>query len=131
MKTSLFQIIGTACIVLLISAFTLFPYNDFALNVKVQGMENKDLLKEGLTPAELAIMTIESNDEKVSIEKFEVVLARGTRPISVESVNGNQYDLINFSEQAKAGDRIVIEVMETSSTMPLDEKALFASIPIN
>lgn len=130
MKTPLFQTACTACTVLLFSAFAPFSFNDFALDVKVQGMENKDLLKEGLTPAELALMTLESNDEQLSIEQFEVILARGTRPIAVHSVEGNQYDLARFSAQVKSGDRIVIEIMETSSTVPLDDKALYVSIPI-
>lgn len=132
MKTTLFQILCTALITLSLTAFTTFSLDDLTFEVQVQGVENKNLLKEGLQPAELALMTIESNDEKVSIEKFEVILARGSRPVSEgsQTVSGKQFDLATFAEQARAGDRIVIEIMELSTAQSLDNQSSIITIPI-
>jgi len=94
-------------------AFTLA--NDLAITVKVEGVEQLSL-REGLSPSELAMMTIETSNENVSVREFEVILARGSRPVenSVQVIQGNSYDLDKFSQFAKPGDRIVIQLNKLS-----------------
>ncbi|MEM9676160.1 MAG: GldM family protein [Cyclobacteriaceae bacterium] len=91
--------------------------NDLTFTVRVDGVEQLSL-KKGLSPAELALMTIETSDANVSISEFEIVLARGSRPVekSVQVIQGNNYDLANFSRFAKPGDRIVIQLNELSGS---------------
>lgn len=129
MKTSFFYSLSTLFVAILICSFTIYPFKDFALNIKVEGQESKNIFQEGLQPSELALMTIESTDEKISIKEFEVILARGTRPVAIKSVNGNQYDLANFADQAKSGDRIVIEITKFSDADAPEDLA-FATFPI-
>jgi len=85
--------------------------NDLAFTIKVDGVDQLSL-REGLSPSELAPMTIETSNKEVNVSEFEVVLARGSRPVenSVQVVQGNSYDLANFSQFAKPGDRIVIQL---------------------
>jgi hypothetical protein len=91
--------------------------NDLAFTVKVDGIGQLDL-QEGLSASELAIMTIETSNQNVSVSEFEVILARGSRPVenSVQVIQGNSYDLTNFSRFAKSGDRIVIQLNKLSGS---------------
>lgn len=131
MKSYLFSVCSLMIIGLL-SSFTFSSNSDYALNIKVKGVETKNIIQEGITPSEFAMMTIESNNPSIKIQQFEIVLARGTRAIfpGSHTVSGNQFDLENISDAAKAGDRIVIEIKKVSGEENIDSKSSFVVIPV-
>lgn len=51
-------------------------------------------------------------DANYRVSKWEVTLARGSRPVDSKKVTGDQIDLTSFASKARAGDRIVVEVKE-------------------
>jgi len=87
---------------------------DLRYNVKVQGVEDRDVLKEGLKPSELGHLTIDAADGNVQISEFEIVHARGKSALMGTVVTGNTFDLHKYQGKAKAGDRIVIKVNKIS-----------------
>jgi hypothetical protein len=95
-------------IVLFVSSFTLFPTENPNFKILIKGVDHD--LKEGLKTSEFAKMTIESNDENVKVETFEITLARGSRAISIQTIDGNSFDLGKYRGQARSGDRIVIDI---------------------
>lgn len=99
--------------ILLTSAILISPANDLAFTIKVDGIDQLSL-REGLSPSELAPMTIETSKSEVEVSEFEIVLARGSRPVenSVQVIQGNSFDLAAFTHYAKSGDRIVIQLNE-------------------
>jgi hypothetical protein len=52
------------------------------------------------------------NDAKYRVTKWEVILARGTRPLDTKRVNGPNADLSDWVSRARPGDRIVVEAKE-------------------
>lgn len=131
MKSYLFSVCSLLMIVLF-SAFTVAFNSDYGLNIKVEGIASKNILQEGIIPSEFAMMTIESDNPTVKIQQFEIVLARGTRAIfpGSQTVSGNQFDLENLSDAAKAGDRIVIKIKKVSGEENIDSKSSFVVIPV-
>lgn len=113
-------------IVLFVSSFTLFPTESPNFKILIKGVGHD--LKEGLKTSEFAKMTIESNDENVKVETFEITLARGNRAISIQTIDGNSFDLGKYKGQARSGDRIVIDIKKLKfKNDPLDTpKAVFA-----
>lgn len=134
MKPSFLPSLSIVLIIVLTSSFTIEPTNGLTFNIKIQGLENRNVSKDGVIPSELAQMIIEANDENIKIEEFEIVLARGNRPVSIPNkiVQGNNYDLTKFSELARSGDRIVIKVNEVtgSKDSELSDKNELLIIPI-
>jgi hypothetical protein len=91
------------------------------------------VLTDGLKPSELTQLTIDANDENVKILEFHIIHARGKSPVNVGVVTeGNTFDLNKFRDEAKAGDRIVVEVRKISGVDDnrLTEKNRILQIPI-
>jgi hypothetical protein len=78
--------------------------------VTVQGVEDRDVLKDGLRQSEMTLLTINTNMEGVVVEKFGIMHARGTSPVTRATVRGNTFDLGDFRSLAKPGDRILITI---------------------
>ncbi|MEK6477956.1 GldM family protein [Catalinimonas sp. 4WD22] len=131
MKSYLFSV-SSLLIIGLFCSFIFSINSDDALNIKVKGIETKNILKEGISPSEFALMTIERNNSPVKVQQFEIVLARGTRAIfpGSQTVSGNQFDLEDLSDVAKAGDRIVIEILKFSGEENMDNKSSFVVIQV-
>lgn len=49
-------------------------------------------------------------DARYRVAKWEVTLARGSRPIRVKQVRASEVNLNDFTQLARAGDRLIIEV---------------------
>jgi hypothetical protein len=106
---------------------------DLSFTVQVQGAEERNVLTDGLKPSELTQLTIDANDESVKILEFHIIHARGKSPVNVGVVTeGNTFDLNKFRHEAKAGDRIVVEVKKISGVdnNKLTEKNRILQIPI-
>jgi light-regulated signal transduction histidine kinase (bacteriophytochrome) len=105
---------------------------DLTFSVKVQGAEQKNVLADGLKSSELAQLTIDSNDENVNVLEFEIIHALGKSPLNSAIVTqGNIFDLNKLRDQAKAGDRIVINVTKiTGYDNKLSKKNSILRIPI-
>ncbi|MEM9830551.1 MAG: hypothetical protein AAF944_07920 [Bacteroidota bacterium] len=120
--------------VLLVSSFVYVIKDEISFSVKIDGKEEVDLEK-GILSSNLPTITIEADDKRISVKKFDIILARGSRPVknSVKTISGNEFDLSAYSVTAKSGDRIVIELREVNGIeieeeLP-DEKKLL-TIPI-
>ena len=115
-----------------ISSFTVKSLNDFTITVK--GLENKNLLIEGIKPYEFAEMIVEASDKNMQIRDMEISLARGNRLVSKpsRSVKGNSFDLTEYSSLAKSGDRIAIKLSITidKENKSPDNKNFYITIPI-
>ncbi|MDN5211896.1 hypothetical protein QQ020_07530 [Fulvivirgaceae bacterium BMA12] len=91
------------------SAFTVETFSDFT--IKVEGIEDRDLMREGLALSELALMTIGTNVENMRVDAFEISLARGSRLVSpTKPVQGNSFDLTTYAELARPGDRFALKL---------------------
>ena len=84
---------------------------DLRFIVIIDGIQQRNVIKDGLRPAELSQLTLMSNDKAVGISEFEIIHVRGASPVH-EAVltNTNTYDLKHLRPQAKPGDRIVIKI---------------------
>lgn len=51
-------------------------------------------------------------DANYRVTKWEVTLARGSRPVDSKKVTDQEVNLTSFASKARAGDRIVVEVKE-------------------
>ena len=51
-------------------------------------------------------------DARYRVAKWELTLARGSRPVKVKRVNASEVSLNDFTPLARAGDRLVIEVIK-------------------
>lgn len=89
-----------------------FIVEDTLFAVTIQGIENRDVLKDGVKPFELTQVTLDVRDKNFKIHEFEIILARGKSPVGFPNavVTGNKCDLAKFRGIAKSGDRIVIKV---------------------
>lgn len=100
---------------LLLTSFTWETNHRRKYEIKIKGVESNSLLilKEGISAAELNEMTIETKKSRTHVASFNVVLARGPRPVDTpEKVDGNKFDLSGYSRVARKGDRISIEILE-------------------
>ena len=98
--------------------------------ISIKGLDHN--LNEGLKNNEFAKMTIESNDENVKVESFEITLARGSRAISIQTIDGNSFDLGKYRGQARSGDRIVIDIKKFKfKNDPLDTQKAVYTIVVN
>jgi gliding motility-associated protein GldM len=78
-------------------------------------------------------------DAQYRVTKWEVTLARGSRPIEVKKVNGTKANLASFVSKARAGDRIIVEAKEVmrmnfkkqKETVKIGVNASIKTIPIN
>ena len=61
-------------------------------------------------------------DARYRVTRWEVILARGTRPIDTKRVNGPTADLSDWVARAKPGDRIVVEAKEVQRMNFRDER---------
>ncbi|WKN40469.1 hypothetical protein [Tunicatimonas pelagia] len=118
--------------VLLASSFISVTKDEVNFSIKINGKEKVDLEK-GISSSDLPTITIEADDKGLSVEKFDIILARGNRPVEypVKTIDGNRFDLSAYSVTAKPGDRVVIELREIDGLeeeLP-DEKKLLI-IPI-
>ena len=83
---------------------------------------NKEVdTKQGVPAASMRALTMRAiadesfaeflpKDANFRVAEYNVYLARGSRPVAQQKVNGPDADLRNFAAQAKPGDRIVVEV---------------------
>jgi len=76
--------------------------------ISIAGVEHEII--GGLKPSEFSKLTIESKDESIKIESFEITLARGNRSVSVSNIQSNNFDLRDFIGKARSGDVIVIQI---------------------
>lgn len=113
MKKSPFTFTIFVLLSVLVSSFTPLPTEEPNFKISIKGV-NHDL-HDGLKPSEFAEMTIESKDETIKIEAFEITLARGNRAISISTIESNTFNLRQFMSQARSGDRIVIEIKKLKS----------------
>jgi len=60
-------------------------------------------------------------DARYSVTKWNVMLARGKRPVTQQTFSGEMANLSSFASQAQAGDRLIIEVQEVSRTNFLNQ----------
>ena len=113
MKPSLFVFLTALSVVL--SSYAVLPIDKRTLYVTVQGLAGRDLLKEGVARTEFAPLTIDSDQGQVKVKRFDVTLARGSKPVEVvEVATGNRIDLREFADSARSGDRLVIDIKELS-----------------
>ncbi len=116
MKRSLLSSLLLLFILIPLSSHTPETFTHKKYKVTIKGIENVDVLrlKEGIAPNSLDEMVIETKKSKTEVESFEVVLARGPRPVAIPviKVDGDKFDLSKYSEFARTGDRISIQVTE-------------------
>ncbi|MCK5101485.1 MAG: hypothetical protein KAR17_01680 [Cyclobacteriaceae bacterium] len=108
MKNNFQTFAGSLVIFLLLSSFV--TSEEFNFTVKINKLENRNILLDGLKPSEFAELIIESKNKNIKIESFEITLARGNRAISISTIESNRYDLRQHRDHARSGDRIVIEI---------------------
>jgi len=78
-------------------------------------------------------------DARYRVAEAEIILARGSRPIGKESLNNEQANLGRLMSQAKAGDRLVIEIKKVQrrnfrneiEEVPLGASEKFINVPLN
>jgi hypothetical protein len=112
-------------------AATAFTARKLHFSAHIQGIENRDVSLTGIGADEFSVLTVETSDKDRSVTRFEIILARGQSPVYRASVEGNSFDLNKFKENAKPGDRAVLEVKTVSGSDKLitgDERIV--TIPI-
>lgn len=115
--------------ILFTSSFTILPIVDFEIKFLIKGVDYE--LKEGLKPSELNELTIESSNQEIKVEAFQVTLARGNRAVEISDVVGNKFNLRKFSSDARSGDRIVVEIKKLSDQSYLQKAVSVLAIRIN
>lgn len=125
MKTSVLIL----CVMVVLVSFS---NAGLTFTVKVEGVHDRNLLKEGLKPSEFRHLSIHSNEQKVKISLFEILHVRGRSTVNRAVVtNANGYDLNNFRSQAKPGDRIVIKISKLNGDdNQLSDKNSLIQIPV-
>lgn len=111
------------------SSFTILPNEDFEIQFLIKGVDHE--LKEGLKPSELSELTIVYSNQEIKVEAFQVTLARGNRAIEISDVMGNKFNLRKFSDSARSGDRIVVEVKKLNDQTYLQKAVSVFAIRIN
>lgn len=95
------------------SLLFVMPGKTSEFSLEVRGLGSKDIIQDGIRPDELNLLSI--NARTGSVTGFEIVHARGKSPVKSSKVDGNSFDLREFRHHAKAGDRIVINVLSVTS----------------
>ncbi|MDN5211898.1 hypothetical protein QQ020_07540 [Fulvivirgaceae bacterium BMA12] len=131
MKTFLQSTLFMGLISFFICAFTIETFSDFT--IKVEGIEDRDLRREGLKPSEFALMTIEAKIENMRIDAVEISLGYGSGLVSAtKTVKGNSLDLTEYSELAKPGGRIILKlhtITEEKDKAPVN-KHFYVTLPL-
>jgi len=114
----------------LVSAFAILPFEDPNFKILVKGVTHD--LNEGLKPSEFAKITIVSEDKSIEVSSIEITLARGNRAVSILTVKSDSFDLREFKNEARSGDRIVIQIINVSDKedLLLPDNAVF-TIKVN
>lgn len=101
------------------------------IKIIVQGVENRDVTREGLMPAELTYLILESRDKTAGVEEFQIFLARGQSPVGVPAtvIRGNQVALEKYRPFARTGDRLVINLRKLKGDQKLPDNKIIV-IPI-
>jgi hypothetical protein len=55
-------------------------------------------------------------DARYTVTKWNVMLARGRRPVTQQNFTSETGNLSSFAAQAQAGDRIIVEIQEVYRT---------------
>lgn len=118
-----------ALLIMGLTAFRVTSDNGFLF--VIQGLEGRDVLKEGLSPTDFTLLTIKNDNKSLQVNEFEIVLARGQSPVGlpVTVVHGNSISLDKFRPFAKTGDRLVVKVRTVNGEQVQSEDAIFV-IPI-
>ena len=132
MKPSHVQVLAVASVFVLASAFTL---QEATYSVTIQGVESRDILKDGVKATELTEVTVGVSREDLKVREFEIILARGQSPVGFPTVTvkGNKYDLEKYRKIAKPGDRIVITLKKLANStgdMVVEVRNSTLTIPI-
>ena len=130
-KLSHLQLLLILFVIVLTSAFT---SQEATYTVTIQGVENRDILKDGVTGPELTEVTVGGWRKDLKVREFEIILARGQSPVGFPSVTvkGNKYDLEKYRKIAKPGDRILITLkkLADSTGLVVDVRNSTLAIPI-
>ena len=131
MKPSFFHLPAILLLLVIASAFTATPVARPSLHITIQGVEGRDLLKDGIARTEFAPLTIDTDQEGAVVKKFDIVLARGSKPIeTVEVATGNRVDLREFADSARPGARLVVDVKEITGIELTDVEHSVVVIPV-
>jgi hypothetical protein len=133
MKSFIFASLLATIVIFSTSSFITNLEDETKFSIRIEGIE-KFNSKEGLLVSEFSKMMIEASNKEISIEEFEIILARGSRPVSypVEVVSGSEFDLTQYSEIAKPGDRFVIELRKVNGIdiSKISAEEMLLTIPI-
>lgn len=124
MKNSRYLI--SAFVVFTVFIFSFTPASDETSDVKISIKGLNHDWRDGLKPSEFAEMTIESIDVSIAIDELQITLARGNRAVDFSSVKSGSFNLRNYTGNARAGDRIVVEIKK--STDKIDSSSLYNSV---
>ena len=113
-KKAITNILASGFLVLFLGIVLGFSQKkDLEYKLSVDGIV-ENYAKNGLKHSDFAMMEITANN-KIKVKEFEITLARGKRAVHYnKQIQGNQFDLNHYSEDARDGDRIVIEILELS-----------------
>lgn len=132
--TKIFRIMKTTLLILGVMVFLASTSrSDLRFTVSMQGLEGKDILKEGVNAAQLTRLIVRAMDEKIIVEELDITHARGKSAVNKASVRGdNTFDLKDFRSQAKRGDRIIVEIRKVrgANAAVLDKENSILQIPI-
>jgi len=117
---------------LLAPLLTAVPQYPLVFSVNVQGVDNRNVLKDGVEPDELANLTINVDGKSLYVDEFDVIHARGKSPVGSMAVKGNSCNLSSFRKKAKSGDRLVIDIKRVVDHQqhPIESGQLVVQIPI-
>lgn len=112
MKKSFFFSAIFVLLSLSLPSFSQLPIEYLEFKYSIKGVERD--FEDGLKPSEFAELTIETANQNITITAFQITLARGNRAVEISNVESNKFNLKKFADQARTGDRIVIEVKKLS-----------------
>ena len=115
---------ASGILVLFLGITLAFNQKSIGFKIKVDGTMGNFAKKE-LKLSKFAMMEINTNYKDIEVKQFDIILARGSRAVQYdEKVRGKNFDLKNYSESAREGDRIVIQILEVSPS--IDESVKFS-----
>lgn len=123
-------IFSTIALTLIVAVLTSSTPKDFEYKLNIGGV-NGNYTKEGLRQTNFDEMKISTN-RMIKVEEFEVILARGKRPVHYDKgIQGNRFDLRKYSKDTRDGDRIVIVIKKISNDkIELTQNNSILTIPI-
>ena len=124
MKNSRYLISALLLFTVFIFSFT--PASDETSDIKVSIKGLNHDWRDGLKPSEFAVMMVEAVDKNITIDGLQITLARGNRAVDFSSVKSGSFNLRNYTGNARAGDRIVVEIKK--STDIIDSSSLYNSV---